>query len=109
LTQLSLSYIPCPNTTTAKELAQGMLEAHMIACANILPPSTSLYRWEGAMAEEEEVILLVKSTRSLQEAIITYVEHHHPYDTPAVLCLSVQGASMAFAAWIGEEVQENIA
>lgn len=99
---LILFYVPVPDKETARELARRALDARLAACGNILGPVTSLYEWKSEMAEEEEWVLILKTSESRREALAELVERHHPYECPAVVRVSA-AANEAFAQWISEQ------
>lgn len=103
---IHLVYITCPDMENAAQLANGLIEKRLAACANILPGMTSLYRWEGTIQQSDEVVLIVKTSRGHCRTIIDYVERHHPYDCPAILAFPVTAASSGFASWVHAEVQD---
>lgn len=99
-----LFYIPCPDKTTASGIAKTLLEEKLIGCANIIPGMESMYWWEGKIETSSEHILILKTlkTPDAQERITKRVEELHPYDTPCVMCLPVQGINSKFKNWLEE-------
>jgi uncharacterized protein involved in tolerance to divalent cations len=92
--------ISAPNAVVANALATALVESRLAACAQVLGPMTSTYRWEGAVETEQEQLVLAKSTASRFEAICERVRAEHPYDNPEILALPVVAASEAYAAWL---------
>ena len=88
--------------TAAQDIARHLLERGVIACAS-MTPLRSVYRWEGAVRDEGEVQLVLKTTKTGVAALIEAVERIHPYDLPEILVLEA-GASAAYASWVDEEV-----
>lgn len=93
----------------AVQLVRGLLERRLIACGTILPGARSLYRWEGKIADEQEVVVLLKTrsarVRSLQSAFDTL----HPYKVPELLALPVTAGLERYLAWIGVETSLALA
>ena len=100
---VALLYCPCPNPDAAVELARGLLDDRLIACGNVLPGVRSVYRWEGAIEDAAEAVLVCKPPSGRAAAAAAELERRHPYETPAVLTLPAE-ASAAFAAWVAGEV-----
>ncbi len=98
-----LIYTTFPSREAAEEAARALLEARLIACANILPGMVSLYRWEGALERAEEVVMLLKTTAARAEAAVEAVAKAHPYEVPAILLLPIEGGAASFLAWIGAQ------
>jgi periplasmic divalent cation tolerance protein len=93
-------------TTTATRaealaLARACLEARVAACAHV-DAIASLFRWDGAMREEEEFRLLLKTTEACVPEASRIIRAGHSYDEPAILVLPVAGGAPSFLAWIAE-------
>ena len=100
---VALLYITAPTLDKAKAIARALLDERLIACANISSPITSLYRWEGILREESEVVLMVKTTRKNMEKAIARVKALHEYDCPCIVALDVAGGYEPFLDWIAAE------
>ncbi|MGD9783866.1 MAG: divalent-cation tolerance protein CutA [Hyphomicrobiaceae bacterium] len=98
-----LIYVTFPDFEKARDIARALVEARVAACVNVLGPMTSVYRWEGRIAEDGEVAALVKTRATLATAVTEFVRERHPYQNPAIVVLPVAGGSAPFLAWIGEE------
>lgn len=98
-----LIYTTFPSLPQAEATARALLEARLVACANILPAMVSLYRWEGEIERADEVVMLLKTTAERAEAVVAAVKTSHPYAVPAILVLPIEGGSQAFLAWIGTQ------
>ena len=92
--------------TTVEEavrLVQTLLERRLIACGNILPGVRSLYRWEGKVADEREVIVLMKTKVARLEALELAFGELHPYKVPELLALPVSAGLHKYLEWIDDE------
>lgn len=98
---IALAYVTAPSAEEAKRIARHLLERRLIGCANILP-MTSVYRWEGAVAEESEVALILKTRSELYVAMAEELARIHPYKVPCILRLVVD-ANAGYFAWITAE------
>ena len=76
-----------PNEEEADRIARGLVEARLAACVNIVPRVRSIYRWEGAVEESAECLLVIKSSRALFDRLRTAIEQAHTYDVPEVIAL----------------------
>ncbi len=100
---LQVVLITAPDPETGRRLARALVEERLAACVNLVPGLRSIYRWEGAVEEEEESLLVVK-TRADRLAMLTErVQALHPYDVPEVLALAVGGGSPAYLDWVRGE------
>ncbi len=100
-----LLYITTADHEEAESIARALLEARLIACANLLPGMVSFYRWEGMIRQSSECVLLVKTTQALAEKVTDTVKSLHSYDCPCVVALPVEGGNAAFLSWIEGEVK----
>lgn len=98
-----LIYITAESTDEARAIGRALVEACLAACANVLGPMTSIYRWEGVVQEGEEAVLIAKTTASLVDALTAKVRELHSYDCPCVVALPVDGGNPAFLDWIVAE------
>ena len=98
-----LLYTSWPESESAKACARALLEERLIACANLFPPGVSLYRYEGALHEEPEHVMILKLTRRTVQKVIDKLRAAHPYTCPCVLVLPVEGGSSPFLQWIVRE------
>jgi periplasmic divalent cation tolerance protein len=89
-----------PDEDSAQDLAAVVLGEKLAACATFLPGATSLYYWEGKLQQEYEVQMLFKSDSYHQEALLTCLKQHHPYETPELLVLPVGAGDKEYLSWI---------
>lgn len=90
----------CPNDTVAAEIATALVEERLAACVNRLPGVKSWYRWESRVEHDDEVLLLIKTTRERYAALEPAVRRLHPYDVPEVIALPVVAGSSAYLDWV---------
>jgi periplasmic divalent cation tolerance protein len=96
--------ITAPSSEVGKKIASSLVERKLAACVNIISSIHSIFRWEGEISSEEEVLLVVKSRRELFEGqLIPAVQELHPYDVPEIIALPVWKGSKSYLDWIGEE------
>lgn len=86
----------------AHALARALVESRLAACANVVPGIRSVYRWEGAVEEAEESLLILKVDAARAEALPRRVAELHPYDVPEVLILPVSEGLPAYLGWVVE-------
>ena len=93
------------NAERAQQLAEALLERHLVACVSIHPVQ-SFYRWEGSLQASHEVQLLMKTSAQHVDALRLAVSELHSYDTPEWLCWPVT-TSPAYAAWAIAELSSD--
>lgn len=92
-----------PDEATAKSIARGLVEARLAACVSILPGVTSIYRWNDAIEEGQELQLVIKTTRFRAQAAMDHVRSVHPFEVPELIVLSVTDGAEAYLSWIERE------
>jgi len=95
----------CPDENSANALANILLERELVASVNILPPMHSLYRWEGKIVADSEVLILMKTVEANMSVIEEEVQRQHPYEVPELLCLPIESGSSVFLKWIDNSVK----
>ena len=95
-------FVTCPNRRVAEAIGRTLVEERLAACANIIPGLTSIYRWQGKMCRDAEVLALLKTRRSCFPTLARRVRELHPYSVPAIVALPVALGSPAYLAWVAE-------
>lgn len=83
-------------------IARTLVEERLAACVNALPPMTSFYRWKGAVEQELEQQLVIKTLRQHLPALMGRLQQLHPYELPEFLVVDADGVSDAYLAWVRE-------
>jgi periplasmic divalent cation tolerance protein len=103
--------IPVLITTTtatredARKLASELVEERLAACVQIIEPITSIYSWQGTIEEEQEILLLIKSTQDLVAPIADLLDRIHPYEVPELIATPIVDGSTAYLSWLGESLR----
>ncbi|MGA9581333.1 MAG: divalent-cation tolerance protein CutA [Allosphingosinicella sp.] len=92
----------------ARRIASTLVEERLAACANVLGACNSIYRWQGAIEEGEEVAALFKTRADLADALIARLAELHSYDVPAAVAWPIAGALASYAGWIRTETAKVI-
>ncbi len=101
-----LIYSTFPSADAAEAVGRKLVERRLAACVNILPGMTSIYRWEGAIARDNEAVMVIKTRRSLAERVIAEVKPLHPYANPALIVLLIDGGAADYTGWLLAETDE---
>lgn len=91
------------NPAQARQLVRKLVDERVIACGTVLPGATSVYRWQGKVAEEAEVVVLLKTTKARWDALQAAVEAQHPYEVPELLALPVVAGLERYLDWVASE------
>ena len=103
--EVCVCYVTCASKEEALRIAHTLLDRRLVACANILDGMTSVYRWEGEIHTDPEVLLLLKTRRDLVPGVIRTVVELHSYACPCVTVLPIVDGHRDYLAWIGEETE----
>jgi len=93
-------HITAPDRKGADEIARALVGERLAACVSIVTGVRSVYRWEGQVHEDEEVLCLVKTRPELLTAVFTRVKALHPYEVPEILAFEVADGSADYLAWL---------
>lgn len=88
----------------ARKIAKSLVELRLAACVNIVPGMRSLYRWNGKIVDDREVLLLIKTTRKRFGRVSSAVLANHSYSTPEVVALPIVDGSPHYLAWLDTEI-----
>ena len=96
--------VTVPDFETARRMGHTLVGERLAACVNIVPGLTSIYHWEGEVAEDSELLLLIKTRRERYGALEARIKELHPYTLPEVLALPVYNGSVDYLRWIAASV-----
>ncbi len=96
-----------PDRAAAESLAHALVERRLAACVNILPPCHSVYRWQGAVEQADEVPLLIKTTRARYAELEAALGELHPYQIPEIIALPLVAGLPAYLDWVSAECSRD--
>jgi periplasmic divalent cation tolerance protein len=97
--------VTCSSAEEAGRIASALVEERLAACVNISSPIRSVYRWQGKVCDEAEVLLVIKTARELFDRVRRAVERLHSYQVPEVICLPIIDGAPNYLNWIGVSVK----
>jgi len=103
-----VGFVTAPSAEVAANLAKTLVAEKLVACVNILPGVRSIYIWEGKVCDEEEVLCVLKTRRTLFAAVREHVTALHPYQIPEIIALPLVDGSMPYLAWLRDETREPL-
>ncbi len=98
-----LIYMTASNDAEARTIARILVQERLAACVNILAGMRSVYRWEGEIQEESEIVLIAKTRRDRVLVLTDRVTEIHSYDCPCVVAIPIDGGNPDFLDWIDAE------
>ena len=99
-----LFLVTVPNMEEGKKIARILVENKFAACVNIVPGICSIYEWKEKIEEDDELLLLIKTTEKMSEKLIQKVLEIHPYETPECIGFRIEKGSESYLKWISEIV-----
>jgi len=105
MSDVRIVLITAPDLAVAAGLGRALVEERLAACANLVPQITSIYRWEGAVQEDSEVLMVVKTSAGRVAALTERVLALHPYEVPEVLVLPIESGAAAYLDWVRTSVE----
>jgi periplasmic divalent cation tolerance protein len=100
VSDVRVALMSAPDEETAGRIVRILVEERLAACGNIVAGARSIYRWQGAVEEAEEVLVVLKTTQRAAPAMIRRIGETHPYDVPEVLVLDVSAGLPPYMEWV---------
>ncbi len=91
----------------AKQLAGAVVEKRLAACAQLIGPITSVYWWKGEIQENQEWLVVLKSSRALFGDLQAAVTALHPYDVPEILAIPIADGDQTYLDWLNRELRDS--
>ena len=104
MTDKILVLTTCDSAEAADRLARHLVERRLAACVNVLPGVRSVYHWQGKIEEARELVLFIKSNRSLFPGLMAELEKIHPYETPEIIALPIVDGGKPYLDWLDREL-----
>jgi len=105
VTDALLVFTTLPTADKAAEIAKLLVDEKLVACANLLPAVRSIYRWQGKMHDENEVLVLLKTRAEQLERLKLRLLEVHPYEVPEVLAVPVESGYQPYLEWLTGETK----
>ena len=99
-TQYIIVLVTAKDKKEASKIAQSLLEAKLIACANIIDGVESLFWWQGKIDSSKEALLVLKTKKILFKKLSAKVKSLHSYQTPEIIALPIVDGSAEYLNWI---------
>lgn len=100
LTEPRIGFCTVPDRDTATRLAGALVEQQLAACVNIIPAVTSVYRWEGRVQQDDELLLIFKTSEHVWQRIEVVLIELHPYELPEIIAVPIHTGQADYLKWI---------
>ena len=98
-------FMTAPTRVEADQIAEMLIDTKLAACVQIFPEIESVYRWQGAVERQKEVLLIAKTTTECFTELETKVRAIHSYDTPEIVATPLTSGSPSYLNWLRENVR----
>ena len=96
-------YITTESLDEALAIGKALVKERLAACANVLDGAHSIYWWQGAVQEDREALLILKTRAELVDRLIERVKALHSYDCPCIVALPIVAGNPDYLTWIERE------
>jgi len=95
-------FITASSEEEAVKIAKQLVEAKLVGCVNIIKDIRSIYRWEGTVEDEPEVLMIAKTQKTLFNDLMKKVKELHSYTVPEIIALPIVEGSEDYLKWLKE-------
>jgi periplasmic divalent cation tolerance protein len=106
-TDYRLVLCTCPDQERAAGIAERLVGDRLAACVNLVPGLTSIYRWQGEVQREAEVLLLIKTTAARLPVLTETLRGLHPYAVPEIIALPITDGLPDYLTWVSTCTQPD--
>jgi periplasmic divalent cation tolerance protein len=100
-------YVTAPSRAEALQLGRALVAARLAACANVLDGMTAIYHWQGQMQEEDEAVLLLKTTAARLAGLSARLRDLHSAELPCVVAWQVTAGNAPYLDWVRDETAKS--
>lgn len=97
----------CASAEEAEGLAAQLVGAREAACVNRISHVTSTYRWQGEVHNDQEILLLIKTTEDRLADVERTIRERSNYELPELIAVRVDTGSAAYLDWLAGAVAEE--
>ena len=98
----------CGSAEEAARIARALVEKKLAACVNVMPPGRSIYRWKGGIEDQQESLLVIKTSRALFNDLRVEIEKLHSYEVPEVIAVPIVDGSDGYLEWLDRELAAKL-
>ena len=104
MTDKVIAYTTCDDPDEAEKLARHLIDERLAACVTVVPAVRSYYRWKGEVASDDEILLMIKTSRDLIDALRQQLDKLHSYDLPELIVTPIVDGSPNYLNWLENEL-----
>ena len=96
-----------PDREAAELIANTLVAEKLAACVNILPGVTSVYRWQGAIEQSEELLLVIKTSQTVWPMLVAQIQALHPYELPEIVAVPIKTGEAEYIQWLENSIPSS--
>lgn len=96
-------FCACPSPDVAEKIASMLVAKGLAACVNIIPGVRSIYKWEGKIEDESELLMIIKTHQERLPDLRQAILEQHPYEVPEIIDIKIDGGSVGYLSWLDKE------
>lgn len=101
-------FVTTPSEEEAARISRSLVEARLVACANVLPRVRSIFRWEGKVTEEQESLIVLKTRSGLMKQVEKAIKKMHSYSVPEIIAIPIAQGSAEYLSWIRDVTRKAL-
>jgi periplasmic divalent cation tolerance protein len=105
MTEALIVFSTFANEEEAARVVRTLVEERLIACGNLLPGARSIYRWQGKVEDQREVVALMKTRKQDWPVLMGRLHELHSYDTPECVAVRIAAGAPRYMAWLDEQLE----
>ena len=103
--QTYMVYMTAADKTEARDIGRYLVQSRLAACVNILDHMNAMYFWKGEFQDDQEAVIIAKTTGERLADLIQAVKERHSYECPCIVSLPLSEGNPDFLAWIADQVR----
>jgi periplasmic divalent cation tolerance protein len=103
---MTIVYVTCKDEKEAVKISNHLIEKHLIACANLFPIK-SIYRWKGKLVNDNETVIIAKTTNKNFKKVENEIKKIHSYETPCILKINAS-SNIEYDNWVKKEIKKPL-
>lgn len=92
-----------PSVDVGRKLVRELVDRRLVACGNVIPGASSIYRWKGTVEETTEAVILMKTRVERWDELKRVFPTLHPYEVPELIVVPIAGGHKPYLDWLSAE------
>lgn len=98
-------FVTAPTQNSALSLSRSLVKSKLVACVNIIPKIISVYEWQEKINQDDEALMVIKTTESSLPKVTETISSNHPYEVPEIISWPITHGSDPYLKWIQNTVK----